>query len=463
MALVRKSAKRVKTIRKKVEYLAFYGFAKEKSAKTLVAVKSRNCDFRGGRLGCGVGVKKYRLSHDETIELPILPDTFGTCERFFAHSYLVDGVKLETIGVNTSSGRLLVFENDGKVLRAIESSAKLKKGLTVYDADGVASVLVCGEKKTYLYSFLTGATMLFQNASIVGGCVCRERVVLGGGFTVYYSAPLDASDFSESIDGAGKVELPSILGEIVGVISLGENVFVFRRFGITKLTGGGAGREFVFEDLPYASAGIVGESIVICKDEILFLSAEGICAFNGNRVRSVSYGLLRAPMRSTHTCYGAFAFGRYYLSYLDVDGMRRNVFVDLNDEKNVGETFLAQGLPDSCGRAICGIGGEILELEMNAELPSGEEYLFDVGALDFGDTGEKVLRKIVLRGRGQCVLTVSGRNGEKELFFDMENGGETALDALLKGERFSLLFRLVKGCEIESMKVTYDKVEGVAV
>ena len=463
MALVKKSVKSVKTVRKKVEYRAFYGVSKDKGAGTLVAVQSRNCDFRGGRLGCGVGVKKFRLSHDETIELPILPDTFGTCERFFAHSYFVDGAKIETIGVNTSNGRLLVFENDGKVLRAIESSAKLQRGLTVYDADGVASVLVCGKKNTYLYSFLTGATMLFQNASIAGGCVCRERAILGGGFTVYYSAPLDASDFLESIDGGGKVELPSMLGEIVGVESLGENAFVFRRFGITKLSGGGAGREFVFEDLPYASAGIVGESIVRCKDEILFLSAEGICAFNGNRVRNVSYGLLRAPMRSTHTCYGAFAFGRYYLSYLDVDGARQNVFVDLNDEKNVGTTFLAQGLTDSCGRAICGIGGEILELEMDAELPSGEDYLFDVGELDFGDTGEKVLRKIVLRGRGQCALILSGRNDEKELYFDMGNGGERALDALLKGERFSMCFRLVKGCEIESMKVTYDKVEGVAV
>lgn len=457
-----KSLNAMKTSRKRVEYRAFYGYSKEKASGTLTAVESRNCDFRGGKLSTGVGVEKYVLDWNPEIKLAVLSEErYGKGEKIFAHTYFLNGEKRDTVAVNTSNGNFFVYDEAMNALRALESSAQVVKLLTVFDENGEGYLLVCGKKNTYLYSMEKGATILFQNTEFAGACVCKERVFLGSGFTVFYSAPLQPNLFTESIDDGGKVEIPSMLGPIVGLETLGNAVYIFRRFGITKLTGGGEGRNFLFEDLAYASSGIVGSSVLRCKDEILFLSAEGICLFNGSGVRSVGDGVLPPPTGSAHTCYGAFAFGRAYLSYLDRDGNRRNAFIDLADERNVGELFLPQGLTDSCGRALCLINGQISKLDMRADLPTGEEYLFDAGALDFGQTGEKVLRKISLIGRGKCVLSVSGRNGKRDLAFDMGENGERSLNVFLKGEQFPTVFRLEKGCEILAMKVTLDKVEGV--
>ena len=163
------------------------------------------------------------------------------------------------------------------------------------------------------------------------------------------------------------------------------------------------------------------------------------------------------PLRAEQFCAPGYFDGKFHLTFTDEAGEKRTVFVDLREEGNFGETFVMHGLSVSHGRAIVDNDRAISHLDPSGDLPTGEEYSFDVSGADFGVAGEKLLRSVELCGEGNCSLTVVGRNGSKKVDFALGDG-KTAKKFCLKGGEFDLAIRLQKGCVIDSLAVDFEKI-----
>ena len=431
---------------------------KEAGAGALVATANRNCDFRGGRLGGVAGTKVYFLHYDDVATIPKIPATYGKALRFFTLQWKnSSGVKKDSIGALAENQKMFIYDLDLDAFKMISSAANLVTVRNFYDSSDHERLLFCAAKEAYAYDLVNLKKWIFKTTPLSAACVFHERVFFASEHTLKYSAPMIYDNFTESIEAGGSVRLNSDLGEIVGLEPLGECIYIIRQFGIMKLEGGGAANDFTVEVLPYKGEQVIGSSICVCGDRIFFLAYDGLYAFDGKNVEAIGRGLDLRPLRAEQFCAPGYFDGKFHLTFTDEAGEKRTVFVDLREEGNFGETFVMHGLSVSHGRAIVDNDRAISYLDPSGDLPTGEEYSFDVSGADFGVAGEKLLRSVELCGEGNCSLTVVGRNGSKKVDFALGDG-KTAKKFCLKGGEFDLAIRLQKGCVIDSLAVDFEKI-----
>ncbi len=116
----------------------------------------------------------------------------------------------------------------------------------------------------------------------VCGAVHGERLFLGNGSRLSWSAPLDPADATEGARLAGHTDLPSADGEILAAISFEDELYLFREGGIARLGVRGDPLAFTAVHLPVPS-GIVKGSVRKCGGKVFFLTQDGLYAFDGKK------------------------------------------------------------------------------------------------------------------------------------------------------------------------------------
>jgi len=445
----------------KTTYERFLAVGTRKAgANELVATSSRNCEFRSGKLCCGTGIRKYYLPYAPDVHLNNIPEIYGEALKFFALPFQADGVKKDTLMVETSKNELFVFDEARTDLKILDSLASGWKAEEFVDENGNKKAYVTTDLGAYIYDPVTakGAWVL-RNTQVADACFYHERIFLGVGTTLKYSAPFAVTDFNESTDDGGYIELPVGLGEIVAIEKLGEELFVFLNRGIIKLIASGEARNFTLETLTYSGSDIIGETVCRYEDYIYFICRDGLRRFDGNKVKEIGRSLELSFKEGTRR-HVAFDGGKLYLTYTDKNDVKRTVFFEIADEQNRGETFLANGLSYSQGVAFCSVLRSLSRLDPNGELPTGEEYLFKVENLEFEKNVQTYLRSIVLNGSGDCEVVVSSESGTVSKNFSLGEKGRQSVDFSHKGESFDLTIKLKKGCEIERICFETERVLG---
>lgn len=142
-----------------------------------------------------------------------------------------------------------------------------------------------------------------------------------------FSANLDPTNWDISIDDAGYIELIDDRGGLERVVSFNDYVYIFKEYGISRLSAYGDQSEFSLSSLFVSSGKIYGNSVCVCGDRIMFLSRDGIYSFNGYTTTKLSLHIesMFDDINNEYCC-SAYHNGKYYL------GCK----LDYNDSKTVG-------------------------------------------------------------------------------------------------------------------------------
>lgn len=128
------------------------------------------------------------------------------------------------------------------------------------------------------------ATVVNDAPIITSMCVHNERLfVTTGGVdnALWFSDDFDPTNWNVSLTEAGFIDMNDFRGDMKRVVSFGDYLYVFRTFGITRITAYSDQRLFSAANVFQSSGKIYGDSITLCGNYILFMSSDGLYRFDG--------------------------------------------------------------------------------------------------------------------------------------------------------------------------------------
>lgn len=99
--------------------------------------------------------------------------------------------------------------------------------------------------------------------------------------SIWFSDELDPTEWSVSLDEAGFIELIDERGTLNKVVSFNDYIYIFRDYGISRLSAFGNQTQFSASNLYVSSGKIYPKSVCVCGDKIIFLSSDGLYKFDG--------------------------------------------------------------------------------------------------------------------------------------------------------------------------------------
>ena len=182
------------------------------------------------------------------------------------------------------------------------------------------------------------AQRIENGPSLASMCVHYERLfaVLENGERnrLSFSQDLDPTNFNVSLTEGGFIDMQDERGKLNKVVSFNDYVYVFRDFGVSRISAYGDQATFSVSQLFVSSSKIYSNSVCVCGDRIMLLCRDGLHYFDGYKTTKLSLGienLLDGVVNEN--CSSTFYNGKYYLA------LRLN----WNDDEKVGCENYAQG------------------------------------------------------------------------------------------------------------------------
>ncbi|MCL2598369.1 MAG: hypothetical protein FWD76_00450 [Firmicutes bacterium] len=290
---------------------------------------------------------------------------------------------------------------------------------------------------------------------------------------VYFSDDFDPTNFSLDIDEGGYIEMLDERGSPQKCISYQNFVYIFREYGISRLTALGTQADFVFSNLFVSSGKIYPKTVCLCGDTVMFLASDGLYAFNGVTVVK-ALDNLSPQMRPSDFAYGGYNNGKYYVS-LQMDFADEQ---DIGSEKNPGSqnnAMLVFDLQDGSYSVTRGIDiqflagfaawgqmiaidragnmGQITQCGCDFETALPKEW-----STGFGDLGDpsltKRVRQIDLLAKQDVTLQVETEKASKQIHI-AGNHNITRKTINLAGKRFLMRIQCFqKECYLARPKLT---------
>ena len=300
---------------KRIDFASFYGGIRTDVVASILpikyATKTYNFRFKNGALTTGLGISPLTFPSYKTKQNVEVRWKFAyEPERL----YLFRACNGVTGGIGD---RLIVYHNGGEEAGAgklvwamintnIGQYMTIPK-LNLFQAP-VCSINYTDE--THGDSFIFASTMdclkLWspkQNNSIdissapsaTSLCVHFERVfatVWIKGNYIWFSETLDPTKWNaEAGDDAGYMVLNDKLsGGANKIVSFNNYLYVFRDYGITRITAFASQESFSIQHIYSSSNLIRANTICMCGDLIYFMQTDGLYAFDGVNVRKIETG-----------------------------------------------------------------------------------------------------------------------------------------------------------------------------
>lgn len=200
-----------------------------------------------------------------------------------------------------SDDRIILYADDNKLYQLYLSNPTLGatqiSGLTFATAPNALNyklndvdVLLISSSDSFLtvYDGENAPYQITTAPKITSMCVHYERLY-GAGVdnTLWFSDDLDPTNWNISYDQAGYIEFADELGAPQKVVSFLDYLYVFRKYGITRLSAYSAQEDFYATQLYTASGSIYPDTVSVCGDKILFLSSDGLYLFDGMDTKKI--------------------------------------------------------------------------------------------------------------------------------------------------------------------------------
>ncbi len=175
-------------------------------------------------------------------------------------------------------------------------------------------------------------------------------------YKIWYNKSLNLENLGEESSDSGYISLDDDLGRAVKVVTYNEYVYVFRDYGITKISV--YKDEMSMNEVYRTSTMIYGDSVSSCGNLIVFATADGIYYFNGSSVYKCDIDIDKL-ISSLDNC-SATSLGENYYIALKMDfGDDNAVLYEQNDYTN--NAILIVNMNDFSYQIIRGI--DVLKLK----------------------------------------------------------------------------------------------------
>ncbi len=413
---------------------------------------ANNCDIGDGNARVGVGATVYTLPSGKGVYYDwnlSAPKAFFYC-----------GEKLAML---SDKNKLYFYEESSKKYGLVHTFNGEMKFVQAQDDSGVYHVYFCGEAGVFSYDQNVGVKQILALACLPVACVFQGRIFTAVADSIVYSAPFSAGDFSESIDGGGKVVLPSDTGEVVDMAATSDALFVFCKLGIWKLTAAGSARDFHLERVGFTGKNILKGSACSVAfsggEKVFFFDGYGPWKLQGSGVSRICSDLTFSLRKTGQVCEHAYLNGKVVYNYRALDNSVKNLVIDTETDKAY-HSFTAEGLSNLKGQAVGVVDGLLNAIQTESNLPTHRLCELVARACDFKLSGVKTLRRLRLFGEGKFTLSVS--NGRKTKTFSLQTeNGEASVDVRLKGEFFHLRFLLGDHAILRGLDVELCKLKGL--
>ena len=442
----------------------FKGFSFDGKANTLWgnAAASSNCEIDKGELRTGAGGELQPLGGFGEVMFTSL--NFDV-QAIFSTPHIVGDTETQKLGVLTSGGMVSLYDSADGYLKMAYSFGEGMRMLLARNLSGDAVIIFYGEKGAFVHTKQGTPASMGVNTASFAACFFQGRAFIGKlPHKLLFSAPYEPTHYDVSIDDGGEIDLPQETGNVVGMFSMKNKVFLLYEYGIAMLETGGSAREFRVKKLSYdggkifgSSAGVVG----LGGEKAFFLAEDGLYVFNGAYAKRICAYLPISPIRGTQVCNHVEFEGKYFLQYEDEIYGKRGVIIDAETEEGYF-AFTATGLQNYEGRGVCIFDKAVRMLKTDGALPSGEEYVFVAQKLSLGNAGKKTVVALEITGFGEMELILGNGKIEKKFALTFpENGGVCKVLPRLRGEAFSLTIKLKKGASVREIAAVTEVCKGV--
>ena len=408
---------------------------------TLVATSSRNCEVVDGKLRTGVQLKEYLNVNGFTIGLPS-----GVTEvKNIFHLYIRESGKMvQYLAIFSQDYVMYYYDpyiNDGKGAWLTDYNFGVRTAvIETQEETGAMRTYFCNEKGVFYYV----NTLILANTpkGMPVGCFHRGRVfVYAGDNKIVYSGAYGFSSYKETYEESGYVRVPAGSGTVCAMVPFGEYIYVFCERGIYEFYAVGRAREFVLKTITYTGDYIFGCSARECTNGIYFLTATGVCVFDGNNVKRIYQPINVALDTENSYCHAAAYEGKYHVGFLNSAGERTSVIIDC--ETGAGyEAFAPMGLSCLDKQGVCVYNGEIKKLSQDGNTASkndGEAKF--ITKTDLGEKKCKTLVSVRVNGKGMFRLrVVNASNLIGKILSCLLEGEEKELDVGIRANEFLLMF-----------------------
>ncbi len=210
-------------------------------------------------------------------------------------------------------------------------------------------ILLLASKDDKLYYIKGNAAYACDDAPHFASITIHsERVfgaVNGAKTRLWFSDDFNPASWDIDIAGAGFIEFADECGDIIKVISYLGYLYVFRDYGIFRLTAYGDQECFVLKKVFTDTGRIYKNTIALAGDKIIFLADEGLFAFDGYDVVRIAKEF--PTVISKDEAVGAYLDKRYFLACK----------IDAGDEYEDGYTNNAVVVYDMFEKSICELVG----------------------------------------------------------------------------------------------------------
>lgn len=251
--------------------------------------------------------------------------------------------------------------------------------------------------------------------------VHNERVfgsVNGVDNQVWFSDDFDPANWKVSATEAGYVCFADDFGEAIKVVSFLGYLYIFREYGIFRLTAYGDQNDFMLKKVFTDTGRIYKNSIALSGDKIMFCAEDGVFAFDGYDAVRVAKEMPIIKNKNTIAC--AYLDNCYYIAcnLKECAGNKNNAVVKYDTEKKEISVLVGVCVSGFCtvkthngSDVICCFEGDNKN-RLGMMSKSGKVFLVDTvkkyeSPLSIlGDTRLKIVREIALVSKYPLTLMV---------------------------------------------------------
>ena len=325
-----------------------------------------NFCFNNGALTNGLGISEFKVSYSANDLTKMhgfnVPDGVSVLGAWVYNIYSKLDVRyVDYLIVYCSNGKMYMgsmFMNTSVLAEIDGLSFSSLPSVVSYNLNG-ADVLLIGTKNEGLFVLDSRYTPFKVDSApnITSMAVHYERlfVTIDGDDkrTLYFSDDLDPTNWNLTLSEGGFINMMDERGVLNKVVSFNDYLYVFRDFGIARVSAYASQEDFYVSQLYTSSGRIYPNTITMCGDVIIFLADDGIYSFNGSSTSKISLNIdkLFENVSNDHAV-GTFNNGCYYLTCkLNFDDEKvgceagdyvNNVLLELN--LNTGEINLLRGV-----------------------------------------------------------------------------------------------------------------------
>lgn len=446
-----------------------------------------NYQTESGALETKIGFSSVALPNSDGSSIVGEIKIFNNCSinklwhfKYFDHVY---NRVMDKVMFYTEDGCLSIFDvfsidKYSYVMDDIEPFLSLPTGIN-YCIQGEDFMLFSGDGGLVAYT-PRRLPIVNENCPLLKSiCKAYDHIfaILGGDKNkLLYTSnlnPLVLSSSNKTMDLTGEA------GRLSALINFDDYLFIFREFGITKLSKYGSSDNFTISEIYQSSTKIYENTIKICGNVIVFLAQDGIYKFNGSSVEKIELNIQKLIDKIANVNASAcWNRGKYILACkLDFDdnlkigcedyenGYKNNALIILNLKSK--KFNLLRGLDissllslnaGSLSTVLTTFNGKFSKkiglIDESAKIFGNELTGFwQSGKFDFGYYEKlKIIRKIFIKTKENCEIIIKSDLEEKE-FLVLSNSKTQCINTKLKGKSFEVTIKSSGKSKISSFKL----------